>query len=165
MNRSSSFIPHRRGPSMKQNSKGAVDFLRANDRLASLLPAITRINALQNACAAILPTMFPMCSVLNAEGDHLVIAVPNAAVASKLKNQLPKLQDNLLKRGWQVNSIRLKVQVITPIEHVDKVKQLTLSNGAVSAFAELEKTLENSPANSALKAALSAMVNRHRANK
>ena len=165
MNRPSSFIPYQRSASIKQNSKGAVDFLRANDRLASLLPTVTRINAIQNACAAVLPTMFPMCSVLHADSEQLVIAVPNAAVASKLKNQLPKLQDNLLKRGWQVNSIRLKVQVITPIDKEEKPKQISLSNQALSAFADLEKTLENSPANSTLKAALGAMLERHRANR
>jgi len=165
MNRSSSFIPHQRTTPTKQNSKGAVDFLRANDRLASLLPTVTRINAIQNACAALLPAMFPMCSVLHADNEQLVIAVPNAAVASKLKNQLPKLQDNLLKRGWQVNSIRLKVQVITPIGKTERPKQLSLPNQAISAFADLEKTLENSPANSALKAALGAMIERHRANR
>jgi hypothetical protein len=164
MNRSSSFIPHQRS-ALKQNSKGAVDFLRNNDRLASLLPTVTRINALQNACAAILPAMFPMCAVLHADSEQLVIAVPNAAVASKLKNQLPKLQENLLKRGWQVNSIRLKVQVIIPIDKTERPKQIALSNQAMSAFADLEKTLEDTPANSALKAALGAMLARHLANR
>ena len=34
----------------------------------------------------------------------------NAAVAAKLRQLQPRLEEILLERGWQVNSIRLKVQ-------------------------------------------------------
>jgi len=42
------------------------------------------------------------------------------------------------------------------------VKQLRLPQQAVSALAELNDTLENSPRNEALRAAIAAMVGRHR---
>lgn len=165
MNRSSSFIPYQQSNPHRRTAKDAVDFLRVHDRMAAIMPTVTRLAALQKDCATILPAMFQSCVVLNLDAELLVLAVPNAAVASKLKQQLPKLQDNLLKRGWQVNSIRLKVQVIPEMSKMERPKQLSLPSRAISALADLENTLENSPANSALKAALGAMLERHRINK
>ena len=161
MMRSSSFIPYR--PSARpKTAKGAADFLQSHDKMATILPTVTRMAALQKDCAAILPAMFDACTVLQFEADQLVLSTPNAALAAKLKQQLPKLQDSLLKRGWQVNAIRLKVQVAKIIEKSRTSKQLTLPAQAVSALTELGSTLENSPRNSALRAAISAMVRRHR---
>lgn len=164
MMRSSSFIPYQLGTQQKRTAKGAADFLRANDKMAAIMPTVTRLVALQKDCAAILPAMFDSCSVLSFEADQLVLAIPNAAIASKLKQQLPKLQDSLRKRGWQVIAIRLKVQVVQGMAKPEAIKQLALPSRAISAFADLEGTLEDSPTNSALKAALAAMLGRHRSN-
>lgn len=159
--RSSSFIPYRPNARPK-TAKGAADFLQSHDKMAALLPTVTRMAALQKDCAATLPVMFDACTVLQFESDQLVLSTPNASLAAKLKQQLPKLQEGLQKRGWQVNAIRLKVQVTKIVENSIKSKQLMLPKQAVSALAELGNTLENSPRNDALKAALSAMVRRHR---
>jgi len=88
----------------------------------------------------------------------LTLAIPNAALAAKLKQQLPKLQDNLLKRGWQVIAIRLKVQVINVVVKPERVPHPGLSAGAISAFAQLENALEKTPQNSGLKEALKNLV-------
>ncbi|WP_338016830.1 DciA family protein [Noviherbaspirillum saxi] len=130
--------------------------------MAALLPAITRMAALQQDCSAILPAMFDACSVIQFEAGQLVLSTPNAALAAKLKQQLPKLQEALLQRGWQVNAIRIKVQVRKLVEKAKPVKQLKLPPQAVSALASLTEALDDSPRNQALKDALSAMVNRHR---
>lgn len=158
MTRPASFIPYRPGASKAKTAKGAVDFLRAHDKLATLLPAAARLVALQKDCAAILPTQFAWCSPLAFENGQLTIAIPNAALAAKLKQQLPKLQDNLLKRGWQVIAIRLKVQVVTEVAKPAKIPHPGLPVGAVAAFAQLENALEKTPQNSALKAALKNLV-------
>jgi len=162
MIRSSSFIPYQQGTRQKQTAKGAADFLRAHDKMAGIMPTVTRIAALQKDCAETLPAMFDSCSVLSFEADQLVLAIPNAAIASKLKQQLPKLQYSLRKRGWQVIAIRLKVQVFQEIAKPAPSKKLTLPSRAISAFADLEGTLEDSKTNSALKTALCAMLRRHR---
>ena len=162
MKRSSSFIPYRPNARPK-TAKGAADFLQSHDKMAALLPTVTRMAALQKDCAATLPVMFDACTVLQFESDQLVLSTPNASLAAKLKQQLPKLQEGLQKRGWQVNAIRLKVQVTKIVDNSIKTKQLMLPKQAVSALAELGNTLENSPRNDALKAALSTMVRRHRA--
>jgi hypothetical protein len=156
--RPSSFIPYHRGTSKAKTAKDAVDFLRTHDKLADLLPAAARLVALQKDCAAILPTQFAWCSPLAFENGQLTLAIPNAALAAKLKQQLPKLQDNLLKRGWQVIAIRLKVQVVTKIIKKAILTNPGLSAGAITAFAQLENALEKTPQNSALKEALKNLV-------
>lgn len=142
-----------------------TDFLRAHDKMAALLPAVRRLVALQKDCLLILPALFDACSVIQFETGQLVVATPNAALAAKLKQQLPKLQDNLLKRGWQVNAIRIKVQVGKIAEKIVQPKTLTLPGKAISALASLNASLEDSPRNHALKEALNTMLNRHRKNK
>ena len=159
------FTPYRRGPSAAQlmrKPKDATDFLRSDNAMAAFMPAITRMAALQKNCAAILPAIFNSCDVMNFEAGQLVLSTPNAALATKLKQQLPKLQDRLLKDGWQVNAIRIKVQVSKNYVVPVVVRQLILPERAVSAFAELNETLEDSPRNQALKNALANMVRRNR---
>lgn len=154
--------PSTLSPRSSPSATGAVDFLRAHDKMAALLPALTRMIALQKDCAKTLPAMFDACDVLQFESGQLVLSTPTTALAAKLKQQLPKLQDKLLSLGWQVNAIRLKVQVTENLEKSTPSKQLTLSANAISAFADLGEALEESPRNDALKAALRAMVQRHR---
>jgi hypothetical protein len=165
MTRPSTFVPYQQGTQKARTTKtakGAADFLRANDKMASILPTVTRMAALQKDCTATLPAMFATCAVLSLENEQLVLAVPNAALASKLKQQLPKLQDNLLKRGWQVSAIRLKVQVITGLVKTERIKELNMPMQAVSAFDSLENGLEETPQNKTLKAALRALIERQR---
>ena len=63
-----------------------------------------RMGSLQKDCADALPPMFANCDVLSLRGRQLVLAVPTSAVAAKLKQQLPKLQASLQKKGWQVDA-------------------------------------------------------------
>jgi hypothetical protein len=156
--RPSSFIPFKPTSSFQKPAKGAADFLRAHDKMAALLPAITRMAALQKDCAATLPAMFAHCAVLQFEDNQLVLAVPNAALVTRMKQQLPKLQDELQVRGWQVNAIRLKVQVSKIPSKSTTSSNLELPNLALSAFQELENSLEDSPRNQTLKNALKTML-------
>lgn len=160
--RVSTFVPHSPGARSAKKARDVADFLRAHDKMSALLPAVMRMAGLQKDCTAILPAMFEFCSVLHMDAGQLTLAMPNAALAAKLKQQLPKLQEGLLRRGWQVNAIRLKVQVAQPVEKAAASKRITLPQQAVSALSELGNALENSPRNDVLKAAIHAMVQRHR---
>jgi hypothetical protein len=141
---------------------GATDFLRRDDKMAALLPAIERMAALQKDCATALPAMFKYCEILAFEGGQLVLSLPNASLAAKLKQQLPKLQEALAKRGWQVQGVKLKVQMTKPAEIREPMRELSLSAAAVTAFDELGDTLEQTPQNATLIAALKAMVAKRR---
>ena len=145
-------------------AQGAADFLRAHDRMAALLPTVTRMVALKKDCASILPDMFASCEILQFDSGQLTLSIPNAALAARLKHKLPKLQEALQMRGWQVSSIRLKVQVARPTQTsplLPASMQKTLPPRAVSALATLEQALEDSPRNAALKAAIDRLVKRH----
>jgi hypothetical protein len=146
-------------------AQGATDFLRADDKIASLLPTVARMIALQKDCAAILPEMFSACAVLQFDSGQLTLSTPNAALAAKLKQKLPKLQDALLQHNWQVSAIRLKVQVNNNVNTAIACKQIQLPAQAVSALATLNVALEETPRNAALRAAIDMMISRHRATK
>ncbi|MQA20541.1 DUF721 domain-containing protein [Rugamonas sp. FT103W] len=141
---------------------GATDFLRRDDKMAALLPAIERMAALQKDCAAALPAMFKYCEILAFEDGQLTLSLPNAALAAKLKQQLPKLQDTLARRGWQVHGVKLKVQMSKPAEIKEQMRALSLTEAAVTAFDELGDALEDTPQNATLIAALKAMVAKRR---
>jgi hypothetical protein len=141
---------------------GVSDLLRGNNGIAGLLPMANRMARLQADCAQALPPMFGQCDILRFEEGSLTLAVANAALAAKLKQQVPKLQAALRQRGWQVEAVKLKVQMTrpTPPEHVARV--LELPKMAVSAFEELGDTLPDTPQNKTLIAAIKAMAARRK---
>jgi hypothetical protein len=153
---------HIYGTKNNQTSFGPTDFLRANARLASLMPTAMRMGRLQNDCAAVLPPVFGNCDVLSFQEGALVIAVPTSAVAAKLKQQVLKLQNALQQRGWQVESIRLKVQVARAMPPQAQMRTLSLPTTAVDAFEQLGETLENTPQNSPLIAAIRSLAAKRR---
>lgn len=168
MMRSSSFNHYQQGAqaaSTTRTAKGVADFLRTHDKMSALLPTVARMAELQKDCAAALSPLFETCTVLQFDSGQLTLATPNAAVAAKLKQQIPKLQTYLTKCGWQVSAIRLKVQVSNKMEKVNVSKSLTLPLQAISALAELGNELEETPRNAALKKAISVMLKRHKQEK
>jgi len=145
----------------KQNlSSEANTFLKSE--LAHLWPAIANITALQKECVAALPQLFLYCTVLHLEAEQLVVAAPNAALASKLKQQLPKLQTALQKAGWQINAIRIKVQASQIFSAEPAQKKCQLSELALDAFDTLEKNLANDSHNEELLGALRTLLTRHK---
>ncbi|WP_369952376.1 hypothetical protein [Limnohabitans sp. TS-CS-82] len=44
------------------------------------------------------------------EGDAWCLLVPNSAVAAKLRQTIPALCAHLRTKGWDVNTIRIKVK-------------------------------------------------------
>lgn len=153
---------HIYGTKNRRTSIEATDFLIRNDKMAALLPTAMRMASLQSDCAKSLPPMFGNCDVLSFENANLVLATPSSAVAAKLKQQLPKLQAALQKRGWQVVDIKLKVQVTRSIAPVVHTRQLVLPVSAKSAFEELGDSLAPTEQNATLIAAVKAMAARRR---
>jgi hypothetical protein len=153
---------HIYGTRLRQTAFGATDFLRGNDRLAALLPTAMRMASLQQDLAAALPAMAAPCGILSFEAGTLVLAVPNAAIATRLKMQLGGLTSRLRQRGWQVEHVRLKVQVVQPPAPQHMARELALPKSAVDAFAELGQALEDTATNAPLKAALARLAARRR---
>jgi len=140
----------------------AMDSLRSHETMAAIMPALMRIAAIQKDCSTALPVRPGTCEVLRFDAGQLTLSAPNSAMAARLKQQLPKLQDTLCASGWQVSAIRLKVQAAKkPVESM-RSNKAGIPPIALSAFSTLESSLEKSSQNDALKAAINAMVLRHR---
>jgi len=155
---------HIYGTRDRKTAFGATDFLRSSDRLASLLPTALRVGNLQRDVKVILPPMYAGCDVLSFQDATLTLAVPSSAVAAKLKQQLPKLQAGLQKKGWQVDNVRIKIQMRpnVPVREEPKPSTLTLPSTAVEAFEELGDSLPETPQNAALIAAIKRLAERRR---
>lgn len=149
---------YRSGPAVT----GATELLSSNAVMASLMPTVRRLAALQKDCARALPAMFEHCDILQFEAGQLVLAIPNAALAAKLKQQLPKLQGELERKGWQISAIKLKVQVIKSIAPIAHTRALVLPEKAMTALEELSTALPASKQNQDLIAALQRLVRHHR---
>ncbi len=151
------FTPARR-PGPRPGAKEAFEFLQSSDKLAGLLPAARRVGQLQADCERLLPTLFANCRAMQIREGQLQVAVPNAALATRLRQMLPKLQEGLREKGWPLEGIRLKVQLMPaePQRPVHKPVTHDLPRDAVSSFAALAASLEDSP----LKDALHSLVTR-----
>ncbi|WP_342114448.1 DciA family protein [Pseudoduganella sp. OTU4001] len=147
----------------KHAPQEATDFLRGNARLAALLPAVQRMAKLQQDCWEVLPSAFKACEIFAFDGGELTLAVPNTAVAAKLKQQVPNMLVNLNGKGWQINNIRFRVQIAKGIAPVRPSGEgLKLSEAAVDSFDEMSKKLEPTAANEPLIAAMQRLVARRR---
>jgi hypothetical protein len=155
---------HIYGTRDRKTAFGATDFLRSNDRLAALMPTALRVGNLQRDVKVILPPMYAGCDVLSFQDATLTLAVPSSAVAAKLKQQLPKLQSGLQKKGWQVDNVRIKIQMRpnVPVREEPKPSTLTLPPTAVEAFEELGDSLPETPQNAALIAAIKRLAERRK---
>jgi len=160
-----SSFPFRREAASSAGTAAAAQevghYLRRHERMASLIPTAQRLISLQKECLGILPAMFRECGVLRFEAGELLLSVPHTALAARLKQQVPQLRQALLKRGWQINSIQMKVQVRSTTPEPLACKKVYLPQSAVASLAALSNELENTPRNAALKAALATMVERH----
>jgi hypothetical protein len=156
---------HIYGTKVRRTSIEATDFLRRNDRMASLLPAATRMASLQKDVKVILPPMYAGCDVMSLQEGVLTLAVPSSAVAAKLKQQAPKLQATLQKKGWQIDSVKIKIQVgraLPPQQEMLKPSSLELPPTAVQAFEELGDALPDSPQNAPLIAAIRRLAEKRK---
>ena len=147
----------------KHAPQEATDFLRGNSRLAALLPAVQRMANLQRDCAEALPSAFKSCEIFAFDGHELTLAVPNTALAAKLKQQVMTLQDALNGKGWRISNIRFRVQMPKGIAPVRPSGEgLKLPETAVESFDQLSQQLEPTPANEPLIEAMKRLVARRR---
>jgi hypothetical protein len=153
------FTPARR-PGQAPKTREVSEFLKSSDKLAELLPAAQRVGQLQADCERLLPTLFATCRALQVREGQLQVAVPNAALATRLRQVLPKLQSDLRAKGWAIEGIKLKVQPMPdePQRPSGKRADHELPRNAVTSFAALADSMEQSP----LRDALLALVSRRK---
>lgn len=139
-----------------------VDCLRADNKMAAYLPAVARMQAIQSDCARVLPHLFGACVVRRFESGVLVLSIPNAALATRLKQQLVKLQHSLVEKGWEVQMIQLKIDVKMSELRPPKAPKPLVSAQGVASLSALVESLDNNEENALLEAALRRLMNRSR---
>ena len=93
----------------------AVSLLQASQDSPTLarLTELTRDSAARlKAVESLIPAaLFSAIQAGPIEGPVWCLLLDNNAAAAKIRQLLPALQSHLRVKGWEVNSIRLKVQV------------------------------------------------------
>ena len=154
------FTPFRR-PEARTDAREAMDFLQSTEKLSGLLPTASRLAQLQQACERLQPLVFASCRVVHLDNGLLQIAVPNAALATRLRQQLPRIAAGLRENGWPVEDIRLKVQVMPErLPAPPAPKKRELPGSALASFAALETSLDSDPRNEGLRGALRSLLAR-----
>ena len=161
--RTPNFTPARR-PQQRPNAREATDFLDTTDGLASLLPIIETLTRLQADCERLLPPALTSCKVLKLHENILQLAVPNAAVATRLRHSLPGLTTSLRERGWPIDSIKVNVKTVSVPASTLRTYQAPppLPDTAVQSFAALAHTLAVTSGNDGLVNALNKLVSKRR---
>lgn len=133
-------------------------YLHASPILDSLAVKAQRLLELQKVFNNIAPqSLANYCSVASFENHTLVIFTGNSAIAAKLKQQIPTVLAKFHKRGIEITSIRVEVQVRPRSTNLNKMKEIELSPGATQSLETLAESLNASP----LKLAIEAMLQRH----
>jgi hypothetical protein len=91
---------------------------RTLDQVLSNAPGLSELSAMaqdtQARIRAILPLLPASLRSLvqsgGVDGDAWCLLVPNSAVAAKLRQTVPTLSAHLRTKGWNVNTIRIKIK-------------------------------------------------------
>lgn len=106
--------------------------------------------AIQETLQTILPTALgAACEVARAEQNRLLLAVPSAAHAAKLRQLAPSISRALCAQGWNLTEISIRIQadlrqVKAPWQRPKPTAQ-PLAPSALQAFSELHQDLQPGP--------------------
>jgi hypothetical protein len=96
----------------RQHSMTLLQASQASPTLARLtelsLDSVKRLKAIESLIPAPLRLAVKAGPI---EGPVWCLILDNNAVAAKIRQILPALESHLRTKGWEVNSIRLKVQI------------------------------------------------------
>jgi hypothetical protein len=101
-------------PSLTRNHRAvsALQASRESPTLARLSDLATESAARLKSLDTVIPHTLRMAVQAGPiDGSEWCLLLDNNAVAAKLRQLLPAMQAHLRSKGWEVNSIRLKVQV------------------------------------------------------
>ncbi|MFO1338906.1 MAG: hypothetical protein U1F53_11860 [Burkholderiaceae bacterium] len=98
-------------PSNRPHTRPVQEALTASPTLTQLLARLQEARARLDSVQPVLPPglrAHVRSGVLDETGWNLL--VPNGAVAAKLRQCLPAIEQALVERGWKPTSVRVKVQ-------------------------------------------------------
>jgi hypothetical protein len=98
-------VHHHRAVSVLQASQESPTLARLSELAAE---STARLRSLR----AIIPrTLQASIQAGPIDGNEWCLLISNTAVAAKVRQLLPAMQAHLRTKGWEVNAIRLKVQM------------------------------------------------------
>jgi hypothetical protein len=161
--RPTNFTPARR-PQHRPNARGATEFLQTSEGIAPLLGTLETLVRLQTDCERLLPPALTSCKVLKLHENILQLAVPNAAVATRLRHSLPGLTSSLREKGWPIDTIKINVKnVAVPASSLRTYdKAPPLPDSALLSFAALARSIEVTPGNTPLIEALDKLLSKRK---
>ncbi|MDP2368946.1 hypothetical protein [Rhodoferax sp.] len=85
---------------------------QATPALAKLMELSQDSSARLRAIESLIPSSLRPCVQAGPiDGGNWCLILDNNAVAAKIRQLLPALESHLRVKGWEINSIRLKVQI------------------------------------------------------
>jgi hypothetical protein len=142
-------------PPLSSSARTVLDCFADNPVWGQLLPTLERLGRLQDDLSACLPeTIKRRVKVINLADDSLSLAVASAALATKLRQTVPRIEAGLTARGWKVNAIQIRVQPETnssfSMSYEKKAKTAVVSSQASRSLLALSEQLEDGPLKHAL---------------
>ena len=130
--------------------------LNSIPELQSLHQQLRQLTAFKNKLAHALPdNLLAYARVTSFKAGELLLITDNGVVAAKLRQLIPTMLTALREQEYEINAIRLQVQVRTDDKPLPD-KQITLSVEARRAIAALSPRISNV----ALRCALERLANR-----
>src|SRR5690606_18678601 len=128
---------------------------------AQVLATARELLAIEQAAKqALPPALAAVCKVARIERQQVVLAVPGAAYAAKLRQMAPRIMQLLNTRGWNLTQIEVKVQAsLNKTQTKTAPREITpLDAAALSAFETLYQDLPPGP----LANAVQRLLHHHR---
>ncbi|WP_353172232.1 DciA family protein [Paracandidimonas soli] len=138
----------------------AIQWLSTEPRAASVLDAARRLLAAQETLQRLVPgAMGQACRVALIEDARMVLSVPSAAHAAKLRQLAPTITRKMNEKGWNLTEITVKIQAArlqtAPQRPPKSVNPL--GTAGVQAFSEIQPAIHPGP----LADAIARLLKRH----
>jgi hypothetical protein len=123
------------------------DFLNADEAMARLADHARRLLKLQSLFEEVVPAMLARtCRIANFKSGVIFIHAENGAVAAKLRQITPSLNDDFRTRGVQVTEIRIKVQPLDGApQHKSLPQPAVIGEAGRASIARLADSLPEGP--------------------
>ena len=123
------------------------DFLNADEAMARLSAHAGRLLKLQSLFEEVAPAALARtCRIANFKSGVIFIHAENGAVAAKLRQITPSLNDEFRTRGVQVTEIRIKVQPLdAAVQHRPSPQAAILGHAGRASIARLTASLPEGP--------------------
>lgn len=139
----------------------AVQWLDTDQHGAQVLATARQLLAAEHVLQSVLPAALQLsCRVARIERQHITLAVPGAAYASRLRQLAPRLLTALNEHGWNLTELGVRVQGALH-KNQTKTAQRTVAPLDETALAAFDTLHENVPPGP-LADAIARLIVRHR---